>query len=130
MKAETFLFAGVALFFAVTGLGYAFWSTFEPVGTTALAVSFLMASLVCFFCRRQHLVRGQRLQDRKEAEIHEGAGPLDFFPARSYAPVATAFGVAVLAAGVVYGVWLALIGTGLLVPGVAWFVFEYHDRTA
>jgi hypothetical protein len=130
VKAETYLFAGVAAFFAVTGLGYAFWSTFEPAGTTALAVSFLMASLVAFFCWRQYLAKGQRLQDRKEAGIHEGAGPLGFFPARSYAPVVTALGVALLAAGVVYGVWLALIGVGVLAPGVAGFVFENNDRAA
>ncbi len=130
MKAETYLFAGVAAFFAVTGAGYAFWSTFEPAGTTALTVSFLMSALIAFFCRRQHLVRGRRLQDRKDADIHEGAGPLDFFPARSYAPVITALGASVTTAGIVYGVWLFLLGLGVLGLGVAGFVFENNDRTA
>lgn len=130
MRAETYLFAGVAVFFAVTGVGYAFWSTFEPVGTTTLAVSFLMSSLVSFFCLRQHRARGERLQDRKDADVQEGAGPLDFFPAHSYAPVVTAAGVALLATGIVYGVWLTLIGVGVMAPGVAGFVFENNDRTA
>ncbi|EST38714.1 hypothetical protein N566_06035 [Streptomycetaceae bacterium MP113-05] len=130
MKAEAYLFTGVAAFFAVTGLGYAFWSTFEPVGTTALAVAFLMSSLVAFFCGRQYRVKGRRLQDQRCAEIHEGAGPLDFFPAHSYAPVVTALGATVLGAGIVYGVWLALIGVGVLAPGVAGFVFENNDRAA
>lgn len=130
MRSETFLFAGVAAFFAVTGFGYAFWSTFEPVGTVVLIVSFMMASLVSFFCWRQHLVRGTRLQDRKDADIHEAAGPLDFFPARSYAPVITAVGFSLAVAGIVYHIWLILLGLGVLGTGVAGFVFENNDRPA
>lgn len=130
MRAETYLFAGVAAFFAVTGVGYAFWSTFEPAGTTVLTVSFLMSALVSFFCRRQHLVNGQRLQDATEADIHEAAGPLGFFPARSYAPVITALGFSVLVTGIVYYVWFFLLGLGVLALGVAGFVFENNDRAA
>lgn len=130
MKSETFLFTGVAAFFAVTGFGYAFWSTFEPAGTAVLLVSFMMSSLIAFFCWRQYLVKGKRLQDRRDSDIYEAAGPLDFFPARSYAPVITAGGSTVLAAGVVTYVWVALLGLGLLGLGVGGFVFENNDRPA
>ena len=130
MKAETGLFAGVAAFFAVTGSGYALWSTFEPAGTAVLCVSFLMASLIAFFCWRQHLVKGRRLQDRKDADIHEGAGPLDFFPARSYAPVITALGFSLAMTGVVTHVWVVLVGLGVTGLGVGGFVFENNDRPA
>jgi hypothetical protein len=130
VRAESFLFAGVAAFFAVTGLGYAFWSTLEPVGTAVLIVSFLMAALISFFCWRQYLAKGRRLQDRKEADIYEAAGPLDFFPAHSYAPVITALGFSVLMTGLVYYVWVFLLGLGITARGVSAFVFENNDRSA
>lgn len=127
MKGEALLFAGVAVFFAVTASVYA-WLSLEPAGTAALTVSCLMSALVAFFCWIQYARRGPRAQDRKDAAVAETTGHLDFFPPRSYAPVLTAVAVAVLATGVVYGLWLFLIGFGLLAPGVAGFAFQYKDR--
>ncbi|AXK33999.1 cytochrome c oxidase subunit 4 [Streptomyces armeniacus] len=127
MKGEALLFAGVALFFAVTAGVYA-WFSLEPAGTAALTVSCLMSALVAFFCWIQYARHGSRAQDRKGAAVGETTGHLDFFPPRSYAPVVTALAFAVLATGVVYGLWLFLIGFGLLAPGVAGFTFQYKDR--
>ncbi|MCF6522671.1 cytochrome c oxidase subunit 4 [Streptomyces sp. JJ36] len=129
MKLEALVFAGVAVFFGIVATGYA-TNHLEPVGTVALTVSCLMAALISAFCWRQHLKRGTRLQDRKDARVQEGVGHLDFFPPKSYAPVITALGAAVLATGVVYGVWLACIGVGVLAPGVAAFAFEFTHRSA
>lgn len=129
MKQESFLFCGVALFFAVTAAAYA-WFSGEPAGTAALIVSFLMSSLIAFFLWVQHTRRGDRPQDRKDAPVHEASGPLAFFPARSYYPVFAAAGAALTALGVVYGLWLFLIGLGVLAPGVAGFAFQYNGREA
>ncbi|MEV5595423.1 cytochrome c oxidase subunit 4 [Streptomyces sp. NPDC052496] len=128
MKAEAFLFAGVAGFFFVTGLGYALWSR-EPAGTAALAVSFLMASLVCAFCTVNHRRRGARPEDRKEAEVRERSGGLGFFPPRSGRPPLAGLAVALTALGVVFGLWLFLIGVGLLVAAVAGMALEFAGRT-
>ncbi|WP_255951455.1 aa3-type cytochrome oxidase subunit IV [Streptomyces odontomachi] len=127
MKAEAYLFAGVAGFFLVTDAIYAFWSR-EPAGTAALTVSFLMASVISFFFTRSYQRLGSRPEDHKTSEVAERAGPLDFFPPRSPYPVATAFGVALAALGVVHGLWLSLIGMGVLTCGVGGMVFEYVQR--
>lgn len=65
MKREGWLFAGMALFFGVTGLIYWIFSQ-EPAGTTVLAIAFLMSSLVAFFFQVQYRKGGLRPQDRGE----------------------------------------------------------------
>ncbi|MFJ9412988.1 MULTISPECIES: cytochrome c oxidase subunit 4 [unclassified Streptomyces] len=128
MKIETYLFGGVALFFAVTSFGYAWWSDREPAGTAALIFAFIMSSLVCFFFFMQHRRRGTRPEDHKDAEVQQRSGPLDFFPPHSGYPLLTAVGFTVAALGVVYGAWLFLIGVGLLGSGVFGFVFQFGER--
>ncbi|MFH8346336.1 cytochrome c oxidase subunit 4 [Streptomyces sp. NPDC018045] len=128
MKTEAFLFAGVAGFFLVTGLGYGLWSR-EPAGTAALAVSCLMALLVCGFCTVNHRKRGARPEDHQEAEVRERAGGLGFFPPRSGYPPLAGLAVALTALGVVFGLWLFVIGVGLLVAGVAGMAMEFAGRS-
>ncbi|MET9774040.1 cytochrome c oxidase subunit 4 [Streptomyces sp. NPDC006367] len=127
MRTEARLFTGVAAFFAATAVLYGWWSA-EPAGTAALTVAFLMASLVAFFLRVQHHKRGFRAQDRDDAEVADAAGPLDFFPPHSPWPITTALGALVIALGVVWGLWLALIGFGVLALGVGGLVLQYADR--
>ncbi|KJK59333.1 aa3-type cytochrome oxidase subunit IV [Saccharothrix sp. ST-888] len=127
MRAESALFAGVAAFFAVTGALYG-WLAAEPAGTVALTVAFLMSGLLALFCWTQHVKRGERLQDRADIAVVEGAGPLDFFAPHSLYPVLCALGAALFGLGVVFGVWLVLIGFGVLVPGTVGFVFQYGQR--
>ncbi|MCA6095973.1 cytochrome c oxidase subunit 4 [Streptomyces sp. SCA3-4] len=128
MKTEAWLFGGVAGFFLVTDAGYAWWSGREPAGTAALTVSFLMASVVSFFFTVNYRRRGPRPEDREDSAIADRAGPLDFFPPHSAYPVLTALGVALLAVGVVYGLWLFVVAVGILGAGVAGMVFEFVDR--
>jgi hypothetical protein len=127
VKAEALLFTGVAAFFAVTATVYGIFAH-EPAGKAALVVSFLMSSLVAAFCWAQHVKRGRRLADDPDAEVVEGAGPLDFFAPSSAYPLLTAAGATVLALGIVYGVWLVVIGFGVLIPGIGGFVFQYALR--
>jgi heme/copper-type cytochrome/quinol oxidase subunit 2 len=127
VKVEALLFGGVAVFFAGAAALYGWWSA-DPAGTAALVVAFLMAAVVSFFCATQYRRRGRRPQDRTDAEVAEGSGPLEFFPAQSPWPLITALGFAVLCTGVVYGLWLFLIGVGVLARGVLGMVFQYADR--
>lgn len=124
MKTEAILFAGVAGFFLVTDVLYAVWSK-DPAGTAALTVSFLMALLVTFFFATNYRRKGLRPEDRGDGEIHERSGPVDFFPPHSAWPVLTAAGSALAALGVVFGLWLFLIGLGVLLAGVFGLVFQY-----
>jgi hypothetical protein len=127
VKTEARLFTGVAVFFAVTGAGYG-WRSHEPAGTAVLTVAFLMSSLVAFFLHVQYRRRGLRAQDREDAEVADTAGPLDFFPPHSPWPIVIAAGSVLLALGIVYGLWLALLGFGVLAPGVYGMVFQYARR--
>ncbi|MBA4863141.1 cytochrome c oxidase subunit 4 [Streptomyces sp. PSKA54] len=127
MKTEAWLFAGVAGFFLVTGVGYA-WFSQEPAGTAALTVCFLMAGLIALFFTRKYRIGGYRPEDRKSGEVAERVGALDFFPPRSAYPPVTALGAAVAALGIVYGLWLFVIGLGILGAGVIGMVFEYAHR--
>lgn len=80
MKTEAYLFGGVAVFFLGTTLGYALTSGPEPAGTAALAVAFLMSSLVCFFFAQNYRRRGLRPEDDRQGEVLDRRGPVDFFP--------------------------------------------------
>ncbi|RSS78749.1 cytochrome c oxidase subunit 4 [Streptomyces sp. WAC06614] len=123
MRAEAWLFTGVALFFAVTGGVYAAFSS-DPAGIAALMVSLLMSGLVALFLWRQAGRAGPRPEDDPTAEVAAAGGRRFFFPARSLAPVCTAAGTALVGVGVAQGLWLALIGFGVLAPGVYGFVFR------
>ncbi|MFF2078529.1 cytochrome c oxidase subunit 4 [Kitasatospora sp. NPDC058162] len=127
MKAEAYLFAGVAAFFAAAAGVYS-WFAHEPAGKAALVVACLMSTLVAFFFWTQHVRRGRRPQDRTDAEIVSGAGPLDFFAPRSYYPALTAAGVALFGTGVVYALWLVLVGAGVTAAGVVGAMFQYASR--
>lgn len=129
MKTEAALFAGVAVFFGGTAALYQAWSG-EPAGTAALVVAFAMAALVSFFCAVQYHRRGLRPQDRKDAEVTDAAGPLEFFPPHSSWPIVTGLGFTLTAVGVVFGLWLFLIGFGVLAAGVLGLVFQYARRDA
>ncbi|MFJ7945656.1 cytochrome c oxidase subunit 4 [Streptomyces sp. NPDC096354] len=124
MKTEATLFAGVAGFFLVTDVLYAVWSR-DPTGTAALTISFLMALLVAFFFATNYRRKGLRPEDRRDGKVHERSGPVDFFSPHSIYPPLTATGTALLALGVVFGLWLFLIGMGVALAGVFGMVFQY-----
>lgn len=128
MKTEAYLFGGVAAFFLITGTGYGWWSGREPAGTAALAVAFLMSALICFFFTQTYRRRGPRPEDDRQGEIADRVGPLAFFPARSGYPPVTAVGAALSALGIVFGLWLFLLGFGVLAAGVGGMVFQYVHR--
>ncbi|MFE2072408.1 aa3-type cytochrome oxidase subunit IV [Streptomyces misionensis] len=127
MKAEAYLFAGVALFFLLTDAAY-IWFAREPAGMAALTIAFCMSSVISFFFLINYRRKGTRPEDRKDSDIRERSGIVDFFPPSSGYPVVTALGAAVIAVGIVYGVWVVLIGFGLLWPGVFGLVFQFGNR--
>lgn len=129
MRTEAVLFTGVAAFFAVTGAAYG-WLSADPAGTCALGLAALMAALVAFFLGVQYRRRGRRPQDRSDAEVADAAGPVEFFPPHSPWPITVAAGFTLVCLGVVYGLWLFLLGLGLLSHGVCGMVLQYADRSA
>jgi hypothetical protein len=127
MKVEAILFAGVTAFFAVSAVIYAAWAQ-EPAGTAALVVAAVMAALISFFLYYTHRRVGIRPEDSKSAEVVDAAGTVGFFPPDTAYPALTALGFALTAGGVALGLWLLLIGFGVLLPGVIGFVFGFGNR--
>jgi hypothetical protein len=127
MKTEAVLFSGVAAFFAVAGAVYG-WLSADPAGTCALEIAFLMAALIALFLAVRYRRHGPRPQDRQDAKVADATGPVEFFPPHSPWPITAAAGFTVLAVGVVYGLWLFLLGLGLVSHGVFGMVFQYANR--
>ncbi|MFI6284576.1 cytochrome c oxidase subunit 4 [Streptomyces sp. NPDC051018] len=127
MKVEAWLFTGTAVFFLVVAAVYGVFSH-DPAGLSALVVSCVMAALISAFLWRQDVRTEPRPEDRPDTTIQESAGRRFSFPQPySYAPVVTAAGAALLGLGVVEGLWIFLIGIGVLVPGILGFVFRGRD---
>ncbi|MFC5720991.1 cytochrome c oxidase subunit 4 [Streptomyces gamaensis] len=126
MKTEAHLFAGVAAFFLVSDAAYIWWSR-EPAGGAALTVAFLMASVIAFFCTVTYRRKGRRPEDLRDARIHQRAGVVDFFPPHSGYPPLTAVGATLLMLGIVYGLWLFIIGAGIAMTGILGMTLQFVD---
>lgn len=126
MKVEALIFNLIAVFCVAAAIIYGVWSH-EPIGTTALALSAGLTSLIGGFFWFVSRRIDARPEDRKDAEIADGAGELGFFSPGSYWP----FGIA-LSAGVMglalafYYPWLIAIGGVLLLLTIGGLLFEYY----
>ncbi len=125
MKVEGWLFLGCGVFFLGTDVVY-WYTSKDPTGTTALALSVALALLVGFYT----LFTGRRLpprpEDNPEGEIVEGTGEVGFFSPHSWWPLFLGASAAVAAVGFAIGWWLVLIGFMLVMFTSIGFVFEYY----
>jgi hypothetical protein len=125
MKVEGWLFLGCGVFFI--GADVVYWYTsYDPTGTTALALAVGLALLTGFYV----LFTGRRLpprpEDNEEGEIVEGTGEVGFFSPHSWWPLFLGLSAAVAALGAAIGWWLFLIGLLFLVCATIGYVFEYY----
>ncbi len=126
MKMEALVFNGLAVFLVGLAVVYGIWAQ-EPIGTTALALSgglcLIIGGFFWFVSRRIDL----RPEDRRDADIAEGAGDLGFFSPGSYWPVTLAAAASLLGAGLAYYyVWLIIIGVAALMISIGGLLFEYY----
>ncbi len=126
MKVEALIFNLIGLFCVIAAVVYGLWSR-EPIGTTALVLSagltVLIGGFFWFISRRIDA----RPEDRKDADMADGAGELGFFPPASYWPfgLALSAGLMGLALAFFYS-WLILIATGALLVTIGGLLFEYY----
>jgi hypothetical protein len=125
MKVEGLLFAGVAAFFAVVDVVY-WYTSHDPTGTTALALAVALGFLVGFYLFITGRRTGMRPEDRPNADISEAAGEFGFFSPHSWWPLFTAGAVSIVAVGVVFAWWLAIVGLMCVVITAMGFVMEYY----
>ncbi|WP_336029821.1 cytochrome c oxidase subunit 4 [Geodermatophilus sp. FMUSA9-8] len=126
MKVEALIFNLIAVFCVVAAAVYGFWSR-EPIGTTALVLSAGLTGLIGGFFWFVSRRIDARPEDRKDAEIAEGAGELGFFSPASYWPFAIAVGAALTGLGLAFWYfWLIAIGGIAILITVGGLLFEYY----
>jgi hypothetical protein len=126
MRTEGYIFVVLAVFFAIITPVY-WYMSYDPTGTTALALSFGLAFLVAFYLLFTARRMAPRPEDRRDSEIEDGAGEYGFFSPHSWWPLACASAAAVVFLGLVFGWWLFIIGAVFGVIAVLGMVFEYYS---
>ncbi|MGY1719716.1 cytochrome c oxidase subunit 4 [Blastococcus sp. SYSU DS0552] len=126
MKVEALIFNLLAVFCFVAAVVYGFWAR-EPIGTTALTLSggltLLIGGFFWFVSRRIDA----RPEDRKDAEIADGAGELGFFSPASYWPFTLALCAGLMGLGLAFWyIWLIALATVALLLAVGGLLFEYY----
>jgi hypothetical protein len=126
VKTEAWIFAITTAFFVVVSPAY--WLIAgDWTGTSALVMTTLLAAMVTLYLGFHASKMEPRPEDRKDAEIADGAGELGFFPPYSWWPLWCAAALGVIVYGVAMGAWwLVVIGFGLGGLALSGFVFEYY----
>jgi hypothetical protein len=126
MKAEAMIFAIVTVFFLLVAPAYWF-ITYDPTGTSALVMTFLLGLLVTFYLGFHASKMEPRPEDRIDGEIEEGAGELGFFPPYSWWPLWCGMTLAVMVFSVAMEAWwLLIIGAVFGATALTGWVFEYY----
>jgi hypothetical protein len=126
VKVEALIFNLIAVFCIAAAVVYGVWSH-EPIGTTALILSGGLTALIGGFFWFVSRRIDARPEDRKDAEIADGAGELGFFSPASYWPfgLALSAGLMGLALAFYYPWLIALAGAALLIT-IGGLLFEYY----
>jgi len=127
VRVEARVFIGVTVFFFVIGVTYWFTSYEDAGAVMLLACAGLGIVTGGYLAFQAHRI-APRPEDRADARISDGAGPIGDFPSASIWPVALAFGATTLAAGLVFGLAVVLIGGALFVTAGAGLIRESRDR--
>jgi hypothetical protein len=126
MKAEAWIFVVCSVFFLLVTPAYWFIAK-DPTGTSALTMTFLLSALVTFYLGFHASRMEPRPEDRKDAEIADGAGELGFFPPYSWWPLWCAATLGVIVFGTAMGAWwLVIIGIGLGALALCGWIYEYY----
>jgi hypothetical protein len=126
VKVEALIFNLIAVFCIVAAAVYGIWSR-EPIGTTALVLSGGLTGLIGGFFWFVSRRIDARPEDRKDAEIAEGAGELGFFSPASYWPFAIALAAGLTGLGMAFWYyWLIAIGGVAILVTVGGLLFEYY----
>ena len=67
-----------------------------------------------------------RPEDRASAEIDEADPEYGFFSPHSWWPLPVAFSAMVVALGLVFAVWLVVLGVTMLLLSLVGWLFEYY----
>ncbi|MFE6284114.1 cytochrome c oxidase subunit 4 [Streptomyces sp. NPDC057877] len=125
MKIQGKLFMWLSLFLLIMAIVYGLWSK-EPVGTTALFLSFGLAIMIGFYLGFTARRVDAGAQDNKNADVADDAGELGFFSPHSWQPLSLAIGGAFAFLSIAVGWWLLYFSAPLVLVGIYGWVFEYY----
>jgi len=126
VKIESWLFIGLAPFFAVVATVYGFMANWEEhVGYLALYLTAGLSGMIGFYLLFTARRVGPRPEDRLDAEIHEGAGEQGHFSPWSWWPITLSAAAATGFLGLAVGWWIVYIGVGLAAVSIIGWVYEY-----
>jgi cytochrome c oxidase subunit IV len=126
VKVEALIFNVIAVLFVIAGVVYGIWAE-EPIGTTALFLSAGLTGLIGLFFWFVSRRIDARPEDRKDAEIADGAGELGFFSPGSYWPLGLAGSAGLMGLALAFWYyWLIIIALCALLVTVGGLLFEYY----
>jgi hypothetical protein len=126
VKVESLIFGIIAFFCVAAAVVYGLWAK-EPIGTTALVLSAGLTGLIGGFFWFVSRRIDARPEDRKDADIADGAGELGFFSPGSYWPFALALSAATMGLALAFWYsWLIVIGAVALLVTIGGLLFEYY----
>jgi hypothetical protein len=126
VKVEALIFNLIAVFCIAAAVIYGVWSH-EPIGTTALALSAGLTALIGGFFWFVSRRIDARPEDRKDAEIADGAGELGFFSPASYWPFGLALSAGLMGLALAFWYpWLVVIAGCALLITIGGLLFEYY----
>ena len=119
MKAEAWIFGACTIFLVLVTPAY--WLVTDAsehggdwTGTSALAMTTLLTLMVTIYLGFHAKKMDPRPEDRKDAEIADGAGELGFFPPYSWWPLWCALALGAGVFGVAMAAWWLFIIGGVL----------------
>jgi len=128
MKLEYRIFLASSAFLTVLSVGY-WYAAKESAGATMLGLaSVAWAMLAVYLALQARRLGAPRPEDRDEASMEDGAGPVAWFPGASIWPAALGAGLVLLANGLVFGPWFAIIGLLLTGASAAGYAAEAQSR--
>lgn len=125
MRIEGGLF-GIGFVFYTLLAGVYWYFSRDEIGTTALALTGGMAFLISFYALYTSKRVYPRPEDRLDAEIDEADPEYGFYSPHSWWPLAVAVSTVIVVLGLIFAVWLIVLGVAALVLGLVGLLFEYY----
>jgi len=138
------LFWILAVFFALSAVGYTIWSLIdyantpeqiEPitaagvewVGTLGIALGAVLSVFLAFYITITKRAQGGELpEDSLTAEIDDGDPEIGHFSPWSWWPMLLALGLGFMFLGFAVGIWLAFIGGPIVLISIIGWQYEYY----
>ncbi|MBT2448536.1 cytochrome c oxidase subunit 4 [Streptomyces sp. ISL-43] len=125
MKIQGKMFLWLSFFVLIMAVVYGVWSK-EPVGTTALFLTFGLTVMIGYYLAFTAKRVDEMAQDNLEADVADEAGELGFFSPHSWQPLSLAIGGALAFMGVIFGWWLMYFSAPVILLGLWGWVYEYY----